>query len=150
MNSLGIYEIELQIKGKTFEHHINLINQLSHNIIEIDFMHKQKLNYNVQTQQVKISVIDADQSIALWMSWRHFIVGDVEKLEQLHQQFVNELLAGLHVNLCRNAKFQKPFLASATISASLLAMTTAYLVNASVMQSTNFLLLSTVIMGPNR
>ncbi len=37
MNSLGIYEIELQIKGKTFEHHINLINQLSHNIIEISF-----------------------------------------------------------------------------------------------------------------
>jgi hypothetical protein len=26
MNSLGIFEIDLQIKGKTFKHHINVIN----------------------------------------------------------------------------------------------------------------------------
>jgi hypothetical protein len=41
MNSLGIYETDLQIKGKTFSHHINVINQLTDNIIGIDFMHAQ-------------------------------------------------------------------------------------------------------------
>jgi hypothetical protein len=34
MNSLGIYEIDLQIKGKTFTHHINVINQLTYNIAQ--------------------------------------------------------------------------------------------------------------------
>ncbi len=29
MNSLGIYEIDLQIKGKTFTHNINVIDQLN-------------------------------------------------------------------------------------------------------------------------
>jgi uncharacterized protein (DUF1919 family) len=49
MNSLGIYEIDLQMKGKTFTHQINVIGQLNDNIIGIDFMHKHKLHYDVQT-----------------------------------------------------------------------------------------------------
>ena len=65
MNSLGIYEIDLQIKGKTFSHHINVINQLTDNIIGIDFMHKHKLHYDVQTRQVKISGTDIDQIVAI-------------------------------------------------------------------------------------
>jgi hypothetical protein len=44
MNSLGIFEIDLQIKGKTFEHNIKVIGQLTDNIIGIDFMHKHKLH----------------------------------------------------------------------------------------------------------
>ena len=65
MNSLGIYEIDLQIKGKTFKHHINVMDQLTDNIIGIDFMHKHKLHYDVQTRQVKISGIDIDQIVAI-------------------------------------------------------------------------------------
>jgi hypothetical protein len=65
MYSLGIYEIDLQIRGKTFKHHINVIDQLNENIIVIDFMHKHKLNYNIQSRQVKISGIDADQLNAI-------------------------------------------------------------------------------------
>jgi hypothetical protein len=65
MNSLGVFEIDLQINGKTFKHHINVIDQLTDNIIGIDFMHRHKLHYDVQTQQVKISGIDIDQIVAI-------------------------------------------------------------------------------------
>ncbi len=47
MNSLGIFEVDLQIKGKTFKHTVNIIDQLTDNIIGIDFMHKHKLYYYV-------------------------------------------------------------------------------------------------------
>jgi hypothetical protein len=65
MNSLGIFEIDLQIKGKTFKHSINAIDQLTDNIIGIDFMHKHKLHYDVQTRQVKIARIEIDQIVAI-------------------------------------------------------------------------------------
>jgi len=65
MNSLGIFEIDLQIKGKTFKHNINAIDQLTDNIIGIDFMHKHKLHYDVQTRQVKIARIEIDQIVAI-------------------------------------------------------------------------------------
>ncbi len=47
MYSLGIYEIDLQIKGKTFKPHINVIDQLNDNINGIYFMHQHKLHYDV-------------------------------------------------------------------------------------------------------
>jgi len=65
MNSLGIFEIDLQIKGKLFKHNINVINQLTDNIIGIDFMHRHKLHYNLQTLHVKISGVDIDQIVAI-------------------------------------------------------------------------------------
>ncbi len=65
MNSLGIYKIDLQIKGKTFTHRINVIDQLNNNIIGIDFMQKHKLHYDVQMRQVQISSSKADQIIAI-------------------------------------------------------------------------------------
>jgi hypothetical protein len=65
MNSLGIFEIDLQIKGKSFKHSVNVIDQLTDNIIGIDFMHKHKLHYDVQTRQVKIAGIEIDQIVAI-------------------------------------------------------------------------------------
>jgi hypothetical protein len=65
MNSLGIFEIDVQIKGKTFKHQVNVIDQLTDNIIGIDFMHRHKLHYDVQTHQVKISGVEIDQIVAL-------------------------------------------------------------------------------------
>jgi predicted aspartyl protease len=65
MISLGIFEIDLQIKGKTFKHNINAIDQLTDNIIGIDFMHKHKLHYDVQTRLVKIARIEIDQILAI-------------------------------------------------------------------------------------
>jgi hypothetical protein len=65
MHSLGIFEIDLQIKGKSFKHNVNVIDQLTDNIIGIDFMHKHKLHYDVLTWQVKISGINIDQIVAI-------------------------------------------------------------------------------------
>ncbi len=65
MNSLGLFEIDLQIKGKNFKHTVNVIVQLTDNIIGIDFMHKHKLHYDVQTRQVKIAGIEIDQLVAI-------------------------------------------------------------------------------------
>jgi hypothetical protein len=65
MNSLGIFEIDLQIKGKNFTHTIHIIDQLRDNIIGIVFMHKHKLHYDVQTRQVKIAGIEIDQIVAI-------------------------------------------------------------------------------------
>ena len=65
MHSLGIYEIDIFIKGKKFTHHINVMDTLTDNIIGIDFMHKNKLHYDVQTRQVKIAGIEGDQIVAI-------------------------------------------------------------------------------------
>jgi len=55
MNSIGVYEIDLYIKGQKFTHPVNVINELNDNIIGIDFMHRNKLIYNVNTRQVKFA-----------------------------------------------------------------------------------------------
>ncbi len=55
MNSLGVYEVDLYIKGQKFTHLVNVINELNDNIIGIDFMHRNKLIYDVNTRQVKFA-----------------------------------------------------------------------------------------------
>jgi hypothetical protein len=65
LNSLGIYEIDLYIKGKKFTHPINVMETLTGNIIGIDFMHKNKLHYDVQTREVKLASIEGDQIVAI-------------------------------------------------------------------------------------
>ncbi len=51
-NSIGVYEIDLYIKGQKFTHPVNVINELNDNIIGINFMHRSKLIYDVNTRQV--------------------------------------------------------------------------------------------------
>jgi hypothetical protein len=63
LNSLGIYEIDLFIKGKKFTHNINVMDTLTD--IGIDSMHKNKLHYDVQTRQVKTASIEGDQIVAI-------------------------------------------------------------------------------------
>jgi hypothetical protein len=65
MHSLGIFEIDLEMKGKKHRHQKNDIDQLTDNIIGIDFMHQHKLLYNVQTRQVKIAGVEFDQIVAI-------------------------------------------------------------------------------------
>jgi hypothetical protein len=43
MNSIGVYEVDLWIKGRKFMHPVNVITELNDNIIGIDFMHHNKL-----------------------------------------------------------------------------------------------------------
>jgi len=65
LNSLGIYEIDLYIKGKKFTHPMNIMETLTDNIIGIDFMHKNKLKSDMQTRQVKLASIEGDQIVAI-------------------------------------------------------------------------------------
>jgi hypothetical protein len=65
LNSLGIYKIDLFIKGKKFTHPINIMDTLTDNIIGIDFMRKNKLHYDMQTRQVKIASIEGDQILSI-------------------------------------------------------------------------------------
>jgi hypothetical protein len=83
----------IQIKGKTFKHHINVIDQLNDNIIGIDFMHKHKLHYDVQTRQVKISGIDADQIVTIKLAQASTVInakfkGHVNKQSYIHCQYL--------------------------------------------------------------
>jgi hypothetical protein len=55
MTSIGVYEVDLWIKGRKFTHPVNIINELNDNIISIDFMHCNKLIYDVDTRQVKFA-----------------------------------------------------------------------------------------------
>jgi hypothetical protein len=55
MNSIGIYEVDHLIKGWKFTNPVNVITKLNDNIIGIDFMHRNKLIYDVNTRQVKFS-----------------------------------------------------------------------------------------------
>ncbi len=55
MNSIGVCEVDLWIKGRKFTHPVNVITELNDNIIGIDFMHRNKLIYDVNTRQVKFA-----------------------------------------------------------------------------------------------
>jgi hypothetical protein len=55
MNSTGVYEVDLWIKGWKFMHPVNVITELNDNIIRINFMHRNKVIYNVNTRQVKFA-----------------------------------------------------------------------------------------------
>ena len=43
MDSMGIYEIEITIKGRKFLHPVTIVEDLNDNILGIDFMHQHKL-----------------------------------------------------------------------------------------------------------
>jgi hypothetical protein len=55
MNSVGSMSWTLWIKGRKFTHPVNVITELNDNIISINFMHRNKLIYNVNTRQVKFA-----------------------------------------------------------------------------------------------
>jgi hypothetical protein len=45
MSSLGIYKIEMTIRGRKFTHPVTVVEDNNDNILGIDFMHQHKLNY---------------------------------------------------------------------------------------------------------
>jgi len=46
MDSMGIYEIEMTIRGRKFVHPVTVVEDINDNILGIDFMHQHKLNYD--------------------------------------------------------------------------------------------------------
>ncbi len=52
MDSMGIYEIEMTIRGRKFVHPVTVVEDLNNNILGIDFMHQHKLNYDAHSKQI--------------------------------------------------------------------------------------------------
>jgi hypothetical protein len=52
MDSMGIYEIEMTIRGRKFVHPVTIVEDLNDNILGIDFMHQHKLNYDSTSKQI--------------------------------------------------------------------------------------------------
>jgi hypothetical protein len=70
MNSIGVYQVDLWIKGRKFTNPVSVITELNDNIIGIDCMHRNKLIYNGNTRQVefvdaKMNTICATKQITI-------------------------------------------------------------------------------------
>jgi hypothetical protein len=55
MSSNVVFEVDLFIKGKTFSHPVNVIQELNEIIIGIDFIHADKITYDVISRRVKFA-----------------------------------------------------------------------------------------------
>jgi hypothetical protein len=49
---MGIYEIEMTIRGRKFTHPVTVVEDINNNILGINFMHQQKLNYDSTSKQI--------------------------------------------------------------------------------------------------
>ncbi len=49
---MGIYEIEMTIRGRKFLHLVKIVKDINNNILGIDFMQKHKLNYDSTPKQI--------------------------------------------------------------------------------------------------
>ncbi len=52
MESMGIYEIEMTMRGRKYLHPVTIVEDLNDNILGIDFMHQHKLNYDAHSKQI--------------------------------------------------------------------------------------------------
>jgi hypothetical protein len=52
MDSMGIYEIKMTIRGRKFLHPVTVVEDINDNILGIDFMHQHKLNYDSTSKQI--------------------------------------------------------------------------------------------------
>jgi hypothetical protein len=55
MNSLGVYEIPMTLRGRKFVHLVTVVEDINDNIIGIDFMHFNKMNYDTHSRQITFS-----------------------------------------------------------------------------------------------
>jgi len=55
MNSLGVFEIPMTVRGKKFVHPVTVVEDINDNIIRIDFMHLNKMNYDTHSRQITFS-----------------------------------------------------------------------------------------------
>ena len=95
------------------------MDTLTENIIGIDFMHKHKLHYDVQTRQVKIAGIEGDQIIAIKeqvLPALAFTVVTANARAKKNQMFIL-LQAILHLKIQCYQECQQSFLLTKTIIA---------------------------------
>jgi hypothetical protein len=52
MSAMGIYEIEMTIRGRKSLHPVTVVEDINDNILGIDFMHTHKLNYDSRSKQI--------------------------------------------------------------------------------------------------
>ncbi len=64
MSSFGVFEVDLFIKGKTFTHPVNVIEELNENIIGIDFINAHKLTYDVISRKVMFAGAGTNSKLA--------------------------------------------------------------------------------------
>jgi hypothetical protein len=57
MDYMGIYKIEMTIRGRNFVHPVTVFEDLNDNILGIDFMHQDKLNYDATSKQITFAHI---------------------------------------------------------------------------------------------
>ncbi len=52
MSTLGIYKIEMTIRGRKFTHPVTVIEDINNNILGVNFIHQHKLNYDSTSKQI--------------------------------------------------------------------------------------------------
>ena len=52
MNSLGVFELPMTIRGRSFLHPVTVVENINDNIIGIDFMHANRMNYDAASKQI--------------------------------------------------------------------------------------------------
>jgi hypothetical protein len=52
MNSLGVFELPMTIRGRKCLHPVTVVEDINDNIIGIDFMHANQMNYNATLKQI--------------------------------------------------------------------------------------------------
>ncbi len=52
MDSLGVFEQPMIIRGRKFLHTVAVMEDIKDNIIGIDFMHAHKMNYDTTSKQI--------------------------------------------------------------------------------------------------
>ena len=52
MNSLGVFDLPMTIRGRKFVHPVTVVEDINDNIIGIDFMHANKMNYDATSMQI--------------------------------------------------------------------------------------------------
>jgi hypothetical protein len=52
MNSLGVFELPMTIRGRSFLHPVTVVEDINDNIIGIDFMHANRMNYDAASKQI--------------------------------------------------------------------------------------------------
>ncbi len=55
---MGIYEIEMTIRGRKFLHPVTIVEDLNDNILGIDFMHQCKLYYDSISKQITFAHVN--------------------------------------------------------------------------------------------